>query len=195
MKESLKNGKISYLFASILYIAFGLVLFLWPEITGSIICLVFGLILLVYGAITVISFFVHESRQGALRLELLVGIVTVALGILFLVTPSFILNIFPIILGLYIMIDASLNLKRALELRRMAYQRWWIALILALVAMGMGVLILFRPSILGDFIIRIIGGVLVYNGLADLWAIFMLDRVSKTHKERHPIEIDPIDIE
>lgn len=195
MKDFFRNMKVSYLLAAILYIAFGLVLLIWPKTTGDIICLIFGLILLVYGAITIISFFVHDSRQGVYRFELVLGIVAAALGLLFLLNPSFVLNIFPVILGIYIVVDAILNLKRALDLKQMEYGRWWIALILALVAMALGLLILIRPGFIADFIIMVIGGVLIYNGLADLWGIFMVGRVGKAYKEKHPIVIDPIDIE
>ncbi len=195
MRDFFRNMKISYLLAAILYIGFGLVLLIWPETTGNVICIFFGLILLVYGAITIISFFMHDSRQGAYRFELILGIVAAALGLLFLVKPEFVLSIFPVILGIYIVIDAGLNLRRALELRHMEYSRWWIALTLSLIAMAMGVLILFRPLFIADFITMLIGGVLIYNGLSDLWSIFMLGRVGKVYRKDHPIVIDPIDVE
>lgn len=195
MKEFFRNMKVSYLLAAILYIVFGLVLLIWPTTSLVVLGYAFGTILLIYGAITIISFFVHDSRLGSYRFELIIGIVAAALGLLFLVNPSFVPNIFSVILGIYIVIDASLNLKRALDLKRMAYGRWWVALLLALVSMALGVLILFRPGFIGDFITMVIGGVLIYNGVADLWAILVLVKVGKAYKEAHPIEIDPIDIE
>lgn len=195
MKEFFRNMKVSYLLAAILYIAFGLVLLIWPKTTGDIICFAFGLILIVYGAITIISFFVHDSRQGSYRFELVIGIVAAALGILFLVNPDFVLSVFPVILGLYVVVDACLNLRRALELKRMEYPRWWVALALSLITIALGVLILFRPGFIADFIIMIIGGVLIYNGLSDLWSLFMLGRVGKAYKKNHPIVVDPIDVE
>ena len=195
MKDFFRNMKVSYLLAAILYVAFGLVLLIWPDITERIICFTFGSILIVYGGITIISFFVHDSHHGAYRFELIMGILAAALGLLFLINPSFVLNIFPVILGLYIVVDAALNLKRSLDLRQMAYPRWWIALILALVAMALGILILLRPGFIATFLTRVIGGVLVYNGLADLWGIFMVGRVGKAYRAANPIVVDPIDVE
>ncbi|SBW05488.1 conserved membrane hypothetical protein [uncultured Eubacteriales bacterium] len=195
MKEFFRNMKVNYLVSSLLYIAFGMVILLWPAATGSVLCFAFGGILLLYGAISILSFFVHSSRLGSYRLELVLGVVAAAVGVLFLLNPEFVLSIFPVILGLYIIIDALLNLKRAIELRRMEYPRWWIALLLTLIAMGLGVLILMRPLFLSDFLFMVIGGVLIYNGLADLWAILMLGRVGKEFRKNHPIEVDPIDIE
>ena len=60
MREYLKNMKISFFLAAILYIVLGLVLLIWPGITSSLVCFSFGLMLLIYGIITIISFFVHD---------------------------------------------------------------------------------------------------------------------------------------
>jgi len=195
MRAFLDKIKISYLVASLLYIALGLLIILRPILTGTILCFIFGGILLVYGAVTIISFLVHEGRSGNYRFELVAGVVTAALGILFLVNPTFVLSIFPVILGLYIIVDAFLNLGRAAELHRMGYGRWWIALLLSLVSMALGVLIFLRPLFLADFIIQIIGGVLIYSGVTDLWSLFIVGRVGKAFRKNHPIEIDPIDVE
>lgn len=195
MKEALGKIRVSYLLASLLYIALGLLILLQPALTGQILCLLFGGILLLYGAITIISFLAHQGRTRGYGFELAAGVVAAALGILFLANPAFVLSVFPVVLGLYIIVDAFLNLSRAAELHRMGYGRWWVALLLSLVAMALGVLIFLRPLFLADFIVRIIGGVLIYNGLSDLWSIFMLGRVGKAYRKSHPVEIDPIDLE
>lgn len=195
MRGFFRNVRVSYLVSSLLYIAFGLVLLLWPAATGSVLCFAFGGILLLYGAISIISFFVHFGRLGSYRFELVLGVAIAAAGLLLLFNPGFGLSIFPVILGLYVVIDGLLNLRRAFELRRMEYARWWVVLLLALVAVALGVVILARPRFLADFLFMVIGGVLIYNGLADLWAIFMLGRVGKAFRKDHPIDVDPIDIE
>ncbi len=195
MRAFLNKIKVSYLLTSLLYIALGLLIILRPSLTGTILCFIFGGILLLYGAVTIISFLVHEGRSGSYRFELVIGVVTAALGILFLVNPTFVLSIFPVILGIYIIVDAFLNLGRAAELHRMDYGRWWIVLLLSLVSMALGVLVFVRPLFLADFIIQIIGGVLIYSGVTDLWSLFMVGRVGKAFRKNHPIEIDPIDVE
>ena len=195
MREFLKNMKVSFLMAAVLYIVLGLVLLIWPGLTSDLICFVFGLVLLAYGIITIISFLVHDSRLGTFRLELILGIVATAAGILFLLKPEFVKSIIPVVLGIYIVIDALLNLKRALELRSLQYARWWVTLVLSLISVALGVLILCRPVFLADFIIMVIGGVFVYNGLCDLWSIFKVGRITKEYRKNNPIIIDPIDIE
>ena len=141
MREYLKNMKISFFLAAILYIVLGLVLLIWPGITSSLVCFSFGLMLLIYGIITIISFFVHDSRQGSFRLELFLGIVAAGVGLVFLLRPDIVLSILPVVLGIYIVIDSLLNLKRALDLNRMNYSNWWVVLVLSLVSAALGVLI------------------------------------------------------
>lgn len=195
MREWIINMKVSYILAAALYIVLGVVLVIWPNTTGDIICTFFGAVLLVYGAITIISFFVHDSRMGAFGFDLMVGILATALAILFLARPEVLLSFLPVALGIYIVIDALLNLKRALEMRRMAYEHWWVILLLSLVSAALGVVVLLRPVSTAALLIRIIGGVFIYTGLSDLWALFKLGRVTKAWRADHPIEVDPIDIE
>lgn len=195
MREFLKNMKVSFLLASVLYIALGLVLLIWPGISRDLICLSFGLLLLIYGIITIISFFVHDSRLGTFRFELILGIVAAAAGLLFLIKPEFVKSVIPIVLGIYIIIDALLNLKRSLELHSLQYGRWWVILVLSLVSVALGVLILFQPGMTVDVLTMVIGGVFVYNGLSDLWSIFKISRITKEYRKNNPIIIDPIDIE
>lgn len=195
MKEFFKNMKVSFLMAAILYIVLGLVLLLWPKTSQDLICFAFGLLLLIYGIITIISFFVHDSRLGTFRFELILGIIAAAAGIFFLFQPGFIQAVIPVVLGIYIIIDGLLNLKRALELRSLGYGHWWVVLLLSLISAGLGVLVLCKPIFLEHILTMVIGGVFVYNGLSDLWAIFKVSRAAKEFQTQNPIVIDPIDIE
>ena len=77
----------------------------------------------------------------------------------------------------------------------MAYDRWWVVLALSLISAALGVVILLRPVKTAALLIQLIGGVFIYTGLSDLWAIFKLNRISKLWRADHPIEVDPIDIE
>lgn len=195
MREFLKSMKISFILAAVLYMALGLVLLLWPGTSITVLCYAFGGVLLAYAAITIISFFVHDSALGSFRLELFLGIVAAALGILFLVQPTFIMSVVPVILGVYIAIDSLVNLKRALELFRLEYPRWWVVLLLSLLGVGLGVVILCRPFAVAETLFMLIGVVFIFTGASDLWTIFKIARVTRELRRRAPIEVDPIDIE
>lgn len=195
MRDFFKSLKMSFLLAAVLYVGLGMVLLFWPDTTLTVLCYLFGGILLAYGIITILSFFVHDSALGPFRLELVLGITAAAIGILFLIQPVFILSIVPVILGVYIAVDSLVNLKRALELYRLEYPRWWVSLSLSLLGVALGAVILFYPFQTQLLLFRVIGGVFAYTGLSDLWALLKVSRLTRELRKRAPIEVDPIDIE
>lgn len=193
MKEYLKSMKISFLLAAVLYILLGVVLLVWPGTTAAVICYAFGGILVCYGAATILGFFL--SRAGGFVFELFLGIVAGALGIFFLVRPQVIISILPVALGLFILVDGLLNLKRAVDLRRLEYSRWYVSLVLSLVSLVLGLVVLFHPYLAAEALVMVIGGVVIYEGLSDIWTIFMVGRLTRQLRKRMPIEVDPIDVE
>ena len=195
MKEHLKSLKMTFILAAVLYIALGTVLLLWPYTTLTLMCYLFGGILLAYGVITIVGFFFNDSAMGAFRLELVLGILAAAVGVLFLLQPDFILALVPVVLGVYIAIDSLVNLKRTLELYRLEYDRWWVTLVLSLVGVALAVVILLKPIASETLFYRLVGIVFIYTGISDLWALLKVSRLSRELRKRSPIEIDPIDIE
>ena len=87
MREFFHNMKLSFLLAAVLYIILGLILLIWPGVSATVFCYAFGGILLIYGVVTIVSFFLRDSRQGSFVFELFLGIVAAALGLLFLLRP------------------------------------------------------------------------------------------------------------
>ena len=117
MREFFHNMKLSFLLAAVLYVILGLVLLIWPGVSATVFCYAFGGILLIYGMVAIVSFFLRDSWQGSFVFELFLGIVAAALGLLFLLRPVIVASVLPVILGLFIVVDGLVNLKRALELR------------------------------------------------------------------------------
>lgn len=195
MREYLKSLKMTFILAAILYVALGVALLFQPNLSLTILCYLLGGILLAYGVITIVSFFLHDSAMGTFRLELVLGILAAALGILFLLRPAFILSVTSDILGIYIAIDSLINLKRATELYRLNYPKWWLTLVLSLVGIAMALVILFYPFQTQLILFRVVGGVFAYTGVSDLWALFKVSRLTRELRKRAPIEVDPIDIE
>ena len=128
-------------------------LLLWPGVSAVVFCYAFGGVLLAYGVVTVVSFFLRDSRQGSFVFELLLGIIAAALGLLFLLRPAIVATILPVILGLFIVVDGLVNLKRALELRRMAYVRWNIPLWLSVGSVALGAFIVFQPFLAAEALV------------------------------------------
>lgn len=175
------NGKKSLLAAAAVYVVLGLVLIFFPHLTAGLFCTVAGLLLLAYGAITVISFFVHQGSSGSFtfQAELILGVVSIVVGVFFLTHFDFIISIIPMILGIYILIDALVNLKRGLDMRALGYAGWTATLVMSAVSLVLGAVILWDPFHTGLLMWRVIGGAFLYLGVSDLWSIHTLDKLTR----------------
>lgn len=175
------KGKNSLLIAALVYLILGLILLFFPNLTTSIFCAALGGLLLLYGIITVISYFIrsNSSRDFSFQMELIFGVISAVVGLFFLVKPSVLLSILPFILGVYILIDGLVNLKRGMDMKKLGYVRWNATLILAVVSLVLGAVILWNPFGTHLMLIRMIGIAFLYQGGSDLWAILTLNKLFK----------------
>jgi len=171
------NGKKSFVTASLVYVALGLVLLLFPDLTTGLLCAAVGLLLLAYGVTAVISFFVGKDGGYSFQFEMVLGVFAAILGALFLLKPHMILSILPTIFGLYILVDGLTNLKRGLDMRSYGYAGWTTTLVLSVVSLALGAVILWNPFSTHLVLVRIIGASFLYEGIADLWATHTLDKL------------------
>lgn len=174
------TSKNSLVGASAVYAILGLILLFFPNHTSALFCSVVGFLLLGYGAITVVAFFLRQGAASfAFQSELVIGVASAIVGVFFLTHTGFILSVIPTILGVYILIDALMNLKRGLDLRELGYAGWTTTLIMSVVSLVLGLVILWNPFRTGLILWRVIGGVFLYLGVSDLWAVLKLDQMLK----------------
>lgn len=171
------TGKKSFVTASLAYVALGLVLLFFPDLTTGLICTAVGLLLLAYGAVAVISFFASGNGSYSFQFELVMGVFAAILGAFFLLKPHMLLSILPTIFGLYILVDGLTNLKRGLDMRSYGYAGWTTTLVMSAVSMVLGAVILWNPFSTHLLLVRIIGLSFLYEGIADLWATHTLDKL------------------
>ena len=174
MKEKIKNMTVSWVVLSILYILLGISLAVWPALVMSVICYAFGAILLLYGVFSIYGFYRGKAHKAGALLALFLGIVSAALGAMMIVFPAKVQSVIFVILGLYIVIDAILNIRRVWSMRWMEYPRWKIHLILAIAAALLGVFIAAYPLLTGTVIFTSIGLILIFVGGSDLWTLVQL---------------------
>lgn len=171
-------SKNSLVAASGVYALLGLILIFFPNLTSSLFCTLAGLLLLGYGVMAVVTFFMGKGTASfTFRADLVLGVMAGIVGIFFLTHTNFIISVIPTILGVYILIDALMNLKRGLDLRTLGYAGWTTTLILSGVSLVLGLVILWNPFKTGLILWRVIGGVFLYQGASDLWSVLKLDKL------------------
>ena len=145
MRDSLKKLKTSYNWISFGYVVLGLVFLFWPELSLMTLCYAFGILTIVYGIVHLIGYFVRDRLISVFRYDLVIGIIAVALGIMMLIRPQYIVSILPILLGIFIILSSIMKIQNAIDLKRVDYPRWWLILVFALISIALGAILIWQP--------------------------------------------------
>ena len=138
LERALREFRWSFVVTALAFILLGLVLIIWPDASMNVLCYLVGTALVLYGGFNVLSFVFSPER--AFTFELVIGVITAAIGIFALFSPSSIRDILSVILGLIVVIDSLIGIKRAFTLRELGLQSWWVLLLLSVIAAFLGVL-------------------------------------------------------
>ncbi len=195
MESLLKKVKANTILSSLLCAALGLVLVIWPDISMQIVCIAIGAVLILCGVIRLFGFFLNHDGSVYTQGNLVMGIVLVVVGIWIVATPGKVLAIIPIIVGILIVIHGVNNIQQTITLCKGKYSMWWLALIMAILTIGFGVLLITRPFAALDTVVMLIGIFLIYDGLSNVWIV---SRIAKTVKmarqEAEAVDVDAHDV-
>lgn len=194
MIEKLKHIKWSLILASLLYLVLGIGLIFWPETSNLVLCYFVSAVLTAYGLFNIIGYFGRE--RGSL-IGLLIGVICAAIGVYFFFQPTRISEIISTILGIVILVDGAMSLRRDFDLRAQGFDKWWIPFVLDVVILLLGVTVIFKPAAFAQFLQQVIGVILIYESLSDLWTIYQLGQLTRAvSNELSPIvEAEIIDVQ
>ena len=180
MFNYLKNLKANYTLSAILCVVIGLVLIIWPGTSTQLVCMVLGSVLLLYGLVQLALYLFARERTLYLQGMLVLGIIFSVLGVWILLKPEIVIATVPIIIGIIIVIHGIHNITQAVNLSRMNYDNWWIALLFGILTVVLGGVLIYNPFSVVNTVVRVIGAFLLYDGLSNMW---ILSRVFKTKRD------------
>lgn len=143
-----------------IYVAFGLVALLWPDLTFGLFLFLFGVFAVLDGVISVVAAIRTGrggARWGALLFE---GLVSVAAGIAVLFWPEMSGLVLLYVIGAWAVLTGVLEISAAIRLRR-EIEGEWILVVNGLLSIVFGILVYLWPA----------GGVLAIVWLIGLYAI------------------------
>lgn len=176
VKSKYRRIKGSWLVSSLLCILIGIVFAIWPEIVANAANYILGGIILIVGIVYLAISFWSKQRNFLTGFGIIFSVVLIVIGVFMLLKPEFVLSLFPMIVGGIIIIHGIIDLKRSIELASLKYKLWWIALIIAVATIGLGVLLVFNPFSAVTLAFRIIGVILIVDGVSDFWIGFQVKR-------------------
>lgn len=172
--KALKRGKF---LISVVFIALGVTMLIWPEDVMDIVSRACGALMAMGAAAMIVTYFIKKDR-GLIDVGLLISAVVIgALGCQLVVSPEFLIALLPTIIGVLIVASGISDIGKSFIIRRENGEGFLIALILSIVTVILGVLIVLKPSILSNFIVRLIGISAIYDGVSDIWIMSQITGV------------------
>ena len=184
MANFLKNLKANYTLSAIICVVIGVVLIIWPGTSTQVVCMVLGGMLMIYGIVQIILYLFARERTLYLQGMLILGIVFSVVGAWILLKPETIIAAVPIIMGIIIIMHGLHNAIQAIDLKKMDYENWWVALLFGILTIVLGVVLVCHPFGAVEIVVRVIGAFLIYDGISDMW---ILSRLLKTKKNAERI--------
>lgn len=163
------------LLLSVIYVALGLVLIIWPATSARTICFALGAVLLVVGIFHIIAYAVQNYYSSVIRQSLTIGIVLSLLGVFIMLRTNNVLKTMPFVFGILLVADSASKIQRALDLRRAKMRLWYITFLGGLITAILGIILIINPFTAIIALNIYIGVSLIVNSISNLIsAIFIL---------------------
>ncbi len=149
---------------SLVIMLFGILLVAWPDATISIVANVLGAILIVNGIYQIINYFVVKGQNDFFNNGLLMGVISLLIGIAAIVIGEEIANVFRIIIGIWMVYEALSRVNTAIKLHSVGVNAWSYILIIALIMLVIGFFVIFNTGA----IVQLIGWMMILTGIVGI---------------------------
>lgn len=170
-----KNFKLSFV-VSIIFIILGLFLFIRPDATIATISYIIGASLLVLGIISIIRYFKSDYGINPFDFDLVYGVLVIIAGAYLIFNPTMLATIFPVILGIWIIINSVTKFQYALMLKKIGKEDWKYTLLISFLTFAWGIVLLLNPLETVLVVTQVIGIFIIIYAVLDIVDNFILKR-------------------
>lgn len=167
MKQRFERFSRNNVLLSVLMVALGLLLIIWPGKTLEWAAKILGVAFMLGAVICCFSWFRDRHIHGGDYTTLAIGILCLVAGIVVFAAPHGVITLLPKIVGVAIAVNGVLNLAQALDLRKHGGS-WLGPVIMAALTVVAGLFLAFFSFSAMKAAVMVIGGVIVYNGVSNL---------------------------
>ncbi len=168
-----RDVRKNYSVSSFITLILGIILMIWPDLSGALMCYTLGGALILMGALQLLIYFRGDKTELAAKFKMMMGIVLALLGIWICAKPEIVLGLIPAILGMVIILHAFQDLSYTIDIKNAGVERWWVALIVTLITFALGIFLVLNPFLAFELALIYIGIGLAYNGISDLVLVIM----------------------
>lgn len=180
--NSIKNFRWGYLFVSIILCAVGVCFMIFPIESLRTISYVIAGGALIFGIVQIIAFLANRQRGVPFAFAVIFASITIICGAVGLAIPDQVAKVYPMFIGLLIIIDGSFKLQTVINAKRYKLKMWWFLLIISILTIAGGFFVV-RTQLTDDnqrFFTLLMGISLFLCGLENFFSLFYLGRIVKS---------------
>ena len=162
---TLKRDRI---LSGIALLAIGILFLAAPTSSSLVIAAVIGIILSLEGLVRGYEALRKKEKDISTKAILVLAVVLIVLGIFLLVNPGYLVAYSYIIFGIVLILNALSNIVGVMKGEIAFESGKYIYIILSALLAVIGVIILFNPFSAANMMMRIIGGLLIADGIVNL---------------------------
>lgn len=182
----MKTENTSKFISSLIYVALGLVLIVYPTLIGETICWMLAGAAFAMGIVHLVGY--TRARSDAGRESggngLVSSVILLLLGLFIILRQEFVISIIPFVLGFMITIKGVIGVQNAINLKRFGYGSFKGSLIAAILVMVFGIVMMLNPFSTVKLLFTMIGIGLLTSGIVDIVANITVTRHMKNSKEK-----------
>lgn len=185
----MRTAKIGYIVFSILLMAAGCVLMIYPRISVQVVGVLTSIIMILFGIFKVIGYLSKDLYRLAFEYDLALGILLILLGVIELVKPGTLMTVLCVTVGIAALADGLFKIQISINARPFGIRQWWVILAIAVITAGAGIALMLNPSSGSDALMVLFGLTLTVEGILNLITVILTVKIIGHQK------IDTIDIQ
>ncbi|MBR6966238.1 MAG: DUF308 domain-containing protein [Clostridia bacterium] len=173
------------------YFVVGLLLILLNDLVTNVAAWALAVALVLVGGCLIWRYIRSGLEYRIEGVDLAVGLILALAGILLIISPADMKEVFPKIWGLSLIFGGFLKIQYAFDEKSVNIRSWWIMLVFAAVSLAIGVLALLNKAVFGDSQNLVIGIFLLCEAALDLVTYFLITRGLKKKNAPEPAPAAP----
>ena len=165
----MRVAKIGYIVISFVLCGFGIMLIVNPEISLAAFGVFTGVCLIVFGAVKIIGYLSKDLYRLAFQYDLAFGILMI--GIMVILEPNNVIDTICVAIGIAFLTDGLLKIQIAIDARSFGIKQWWLVLSMAILAVVVGILLVFRTAESVRTLMVLLGISLLADGILNLTTV------------------------
>ncbi len=175
------RANLGFIILCLVELTIGVILLIDPDRFTRLVLFILGAVLLIVGVVCVIIYFVSHAERAAAEKKLAIGLLCVVAGSLFVFRNS----LFPsltLIYGIALLVAGAFKFQQGIDRLRFHIRYWYLTVLNAVIALGIGVLILVDPFKAREMLWRVVAFGLIVEAVLDLAAVITGFRAASESK-------------